>query len=85
MRLFQGGSSRASSPVAYIRVAVDRGAPLVSIDGIPRGIAPLTASVNAGHHTVAVQGSIDYRAPTTGVNAPPRDTVTVSFRSVAAP
>lgn len=85
MRLFQGGSSRVSSPVAYIRVAVDRGAPLVSIDGIPRGIAPLTASVNAGHHTVAVQGSIDYRAPTTGVNAPPRDTVTVSFRSVAAP
>lgn len=86
MRLFWGESGPVSStPAAFIRVAVDRGTPLVSIDGIPRGLAPLTASVNAGHHTVAVQGSIDYRAPTTGVIAAPRDTVTVSFRSVAAP
>jgi serine/threonine protein kinase len=84
-RLFQGSSPASSPPSAYIRVAVDRGTPLVSIDGVARGIAPLTASVNAGHHTVAVQGSIDYRAPTTGVIAAPRDTVSVSFRSVAAP
>jgi serine/threonine protein kinase len=69
------------SQSAYIRVAVDRGAALVTIDGIPRGAAPLTASVGAGHHTVAVVSSNNFVSSTAGVNASTGDTVTVSFRS----
>lgn len=81
--VFSGAWFRGSSfQAAYIHVAVDRGTALVTIDGVPRGTAPLTASVDAGHHTVAVHGSVDYEAPT-GVNASLGDTVTVSFHGVA--
>jgi serine/threonine protein kinase len=69
------------SQSAYIHVGVDRGTALVTIDGIPRGTAPLTASVSAGHHTVAVVSSNFYVSSTAGVNASTGDTVTVAFRS----
>jgi serine/threonine protein kinase len=71
----------SSSQSAYIQVAVDRGSAVVTVDGIPRGTTPLTATVDAGHHTVAVHGPIDYEASTTGVNASTGDTVRLSFRS----
>ncbi|MBK5189268.1 MAG: PEGA domain-containing protein [Gemmatimonadaceae bacterium] len=53
----------------------------MTIDGVDRGIAPLTAFVNAGHHTVAVSGSESYAFPSTGVVVTSRDTVRVLFRS----
>ena len=81
-RVFSGRWLRGtSSTSAYIRITVDRGSAIVTIDGIPRGTAPLTTSVDPGHHTVAVHGSVDYDAPSTGVNASLGDTIAVSFRS----
>jgi serine/threonine protein kinase len=74
---FRGSSTQA----AYIRITVDRGSAVVTIDGIPRGTAPLTTSVDPGHHTVAVHGSVDYDTPSAGVNAILGDTVAVSFHS----
>jgi hypothetical protein len=56
----------------------------VTIDGVDRGIAPVTAFVNAGHHTVAVSGSDSYTSLSTGVVVSSRDTVRVLFRSTHA-
>ena len=78
---FFSGSWLGRSRLAYIHVDVDRGTAIVTIDGIPRGTAPLTASVGAGHHSVSVHGTVDYTAPSTGITAPSGDTVTVSFHS----
>jgi hypothetical protein len=60
---------------------VDRGSATVRIDGVDRGTAPLTALVNAGHHTVAVDGSVHYASPSTGVVVATLDTVRVFFRA----
>ena len=70
-------------PTAYVRVSVDQGAAIVSIDGIPRGTAPLLASVAAGHHTVSIVGSGTYDATSLGISATPGDTATAAFHSVA--
>jgi serine/threonine protein kinase len=75
----------SSSERAYVHVSVDRGATLVTVDGVPRGSTPATISVDPGHHTVAVHGALDYGAATTGVNASAGDTVSVSFHSVGRP
>jgi hypothetical protein len=77
------GLGSSSSQSAYIRITVDRGTTIVTIDGVPRGSAPLTASVQPGHHTVAVHGALDYGSSPTGVNASAGDTVGVTFRSVS--
>ena len=83
-RAFAGqGLGSPSSHLAYIRITVDRGTTIVTIDGVPRGTAPLTASVQPGHHTVAVLGALDYGSSPTGVNATAGDTVGVTFRSVS--
>jgi PEGA domain len=58
---------------------VDRGIATVKIDGVDRGTAPLTALVNAGHHTVVVDGPVDYTSPSTGVVVASLDTVRVLF------
>ena len=71
-------SAAASS---YVRVTTDNGTALVAIDGVPRGAAPLVASVGAGHHTVSILGSGSYDASSLGVTASPGDTVTVAFRA----
>jgi len=72
-------SAAASS---YVRVTTDNGTALVAIDGVPRGAAPLVASVGAGHHTVSILGSGSYDASSLGVTASPGDTVTVAFRAI---
>ena len=77
----QGFASSSSQP-AYIRISVNQGTTLVTIDGVPRGSAPLTAAVQPGHHTVAVLGTLDYRGSPAGVNASAGDTVGVTFVSV---
>jgi hypothetical protein len=64
---------------------VDRGVPIVTIDGIDRGIAPVTVHVNAGHHTVAVDGALTYLSPSTGVVVARRDTARVLFRAAKTP
>lgn len=68
---------------SYVRVTTDHGSALVAIDGIPRGAAPVVASVGAGHHTVTILGSGSYDASSLGVTATPGDTVTVTFHAVA--
>ena len=73
----------SATPGSYVRVTTDNGAALVAIDGIPRGAAPLVASVGAGHHTVTVLGSGSYDASSLGVTATPGDTVTVAFRATS--
>jgi len=85
-RTFLGGSSTSSaSELAYVRISVNRGTSMVIIDGIPRGSAPLTASVQPGHHTVAVLGTLDYGGSPAGVNASAGDTVGLTFVSVSKP
>ncbi len=83
--LLGGSSASASSELAYVRISVNRGTTMVIIDGIPRGSAPLTASVQPGHHTVAVLGTLDYGGSPAGVNASAGDTVGLSFVSVSKP
>ena len=85
-RVFDGDIPPAPlKPDAYIRVAVDRGAAVVSIDGVDRGPAPFIAFVNAGHHTVSVRGSASYAAPTTGVVVSRGDTMRVLFHATRTP
>ena len=79
------GAASSSSELAYVRISVNRGTTIVTIDGIPRGSAPLTASVQPGHHTVAVHGSLDYAGSPAGVNASAGDTVGVTFVSASKP
>ncbi|HSU94662.1 MAG TPA: serine/threonine-protein kinase [Gemmatimonadaceae bacterium] len=83
--LLGGSSASSSSELAYVRISVNRGTTMVIIDGIPRGSAPLTASVQPGHHTVAVYGSLDYGGSPAGVNASAGDTVGLTFVSVSKP
>ena len=74
----------ASHPVAYIHVSVDRGSAFVAIDGLPRGAAPLTVSVDAGHHTISALGALDYGAAA-GVDASGGDTAIVLLHGVGTP
>lgn len=67
---------------SYVRVTSDNGTALVAIDGIPRGAAPLVASVGAGHHTVSILGSGSFAATSLGVTASPGDTVLAAFHGV---
>lgn len=76
-RIFLGSAASA----AYVRVSVDKGAAIVAIDGVPRGTAPLLASVAAGHHTVTIVGSGSYDATSLGITATPGDTVAAAFHS----
>lgn len=80
-RVLGGRPERSPAGKAYIHVSVDRGMALVTIDGIPRGTAPLTVTVRPGPHTVAVHGTADYATPSKGIDATVDDTVTASFRS----
>jgi len=73
----------SQTSAAYIQVSVDRGTALVTIDGLPRGVATVTTSVDPGHHTVTVQGSLNYQPSEQGINASPGDTARVSFRGLA--
>ena len=73
----------SAEPASYVRVTVDKGAALIAIDGVPRGTAPLVASVGSGHHTVSVLGSGSHDASSLGVTATPGDTVTVAFHATA--
>lgn len=70
-------------PAAYLVVDVDRGTAVVTIDGIPRGTAPVVARVGAGHHTVSVTGTSDYTPSSTGITATAGDTVRASFRATS--
>ena len=72
-----------AAPGSYVRVTVDGGTALVAIDGIPRGAAPLVASVGAGHHTVTILGSGAYAATSLGVTAAPGDTTIAAFHAAA--
>jgi len=72
-----------AAPGSYVRVTVDGGTALVAIDGIPRGAAPLVASVGAGHHTVTILGSGSYDATSLGVTASPGDTSLAAFHAAA--
>jgi len=69
------------APAAFVRVSVDKGAAIVAIDGVPRGTAPLLASVAAGHHTVTIVGSGSYDATSLGITATPGDTVGAAFHA----
>ena len=82
-RMFAKMFPASAEPGSYVRVTVDNGGALVAIDGVPRGAAPLVASVGAGHHTVSVLGSGSYDASSLGVTATPGDTVTVAFRATS--
>lgn len=73
--------SRSAPAEASIQVSVDRGSAVVSIDGIPRGLAPLTISVSPGHHTVSVSGALDYEASTREIDSQSGQTLSLSFRS----
>jgi len=87
-RIVQGSKGwipSSQSSAAYIQVSVDRGTAVVSIDGIPRGLATVTSSVAPGHHTVTVQGSLNYAPSETGINASSGDTARVTFRGVGKP
>jgi len=72
---------RSAPAAASIQVSVDRGSAVVSIDGIPRGLAPLSISVSPGHHTVSVSGALDYEASTREVDSQSGQTLSLSFRS----
>jgi len=72
-----------AAPGSYVHVTVDGGTALVAIDGIPRGAAPLVASVGAGHHTVTILGSGSYAATSLGVTAAPGDTTLAAFHAAA--
>lgn len=83
-RWFSRGASTEASD-ATIQVAVDRGSAVVSIDGIPRGLAPLTISVSPGHHTVSVSGALDYEASTREIDSQAGQSLSLSFRSATKP
>lgn len=72
---------RSAPPAGSIQVSVDRGSAVVNIDGIPRGLAPLTVSVSPGHHTVSVSGALDYDASTREVDSQSGQTLSLSFHS----
>jgi len=72
-----------AAPGSYVRVTADGGTAIVAIDGVPRGAAPLVASVGAGHHTVTIVGAGSYAATSLGVSASPGDTVLAAFHTVA--
>jgi serine/threonine protein kinase len=76
---------RSAPSSANIQVSADQGSAIVTIDGIPRGLAPLTVSVSPGHHTVSVSGSVDYEAATRDVNSQAGETVNLSFRRLTKP
>jgi PEGA domain len=74
-------SASTEASEATIQVSVDRGSAVVSIDGIPRGLAPLTVSVSSGHHTVSVSGALDYEASTREIDSQSGQSLSLSFRS----
>jgi len=84
-RVFSGSTRRdAASQSAFIQVSVDRGSAIVTIDGLPRGAAPVTVSVSQGHHTVSALGALNYGA-VEGVNATGGDTTNVVLRGSGTP
>jgi hypothetical protein len=84
-RTFTGWLGGSASQSTNIQVSTDRGSALVTIDGIPRGLAPLTVSVSPGHHTVAVSGSVAYEAATRDVNSQSGETLSLSFHGLTKP
>jgi eukaryotic-like serine/threonine-protein kinase len=79
-RVFSGPASHDQvSQSAYIQVSVDRGSAIVTVDGLPRGAAPVTVLVSAGHHTISALGALNYGA-IEGVNATVGDTTRVVLR-----
>jgi serine/threonine protein kinase len=84
-KMFAGAASRdEASPSAYIQVSVDRGTAVITIDGLPRGAAPVTVSVAAGQHTISALGALNYGA-VEGVNASGGDTTSVVLRASSTP
>jgi eukaryotic-like serine/threonine-protein kinase len=84
-REFSRASSRnGASPSAYIQVSVDRGTAIVTVDGLPRGAAPATVTVVAGHHTISALGPLTYGA-VQGVSASSGDTTRVVLRADSPP
>jgi len=74
-----------ASQAAIIQVSADPGPALVTIDGIPRGLAPLTVSVSPGHHTISVSGSVGYVAAARDVNSQSGETISLSFHKLTKP
>jgi serine/threonine protein kinase len=84
-KMFSGATSRVeASQSAYIQVSVDRGTAVVTIDGLPRGAAPVTVSVAAGQHTISALGALNYVA-VEGVNASGGDTTRVVLHGGSTP
>ena len=84
-KVFSGAAGRdAASQSAYIQVTVDRGTAIVTIDGLPRGAAPVTVTVSAGHHTISALGALNYGA-VEGVSASGGDTTRVVLRAGNSP
>jgi serine/threonine protein kinase len=84
-RIFSGAFGRGENgQSAYIHVAVDKGNAVITIDGLPRGAAPLTVSVSAGHHTISALGELSYGVDQ-GVNASGGDTANVLLHAVRRP
>lgn len=75
----------ASSRSAYVRVSVDDGSAIVTVDGIPRGTAPGVISLSSGRHTVSVHGTASYSPASLDVVATAGDTTVASFRRVNSP
>lgn len=75
-------NSSSAPATAYLRIEVDRGSAVATIDGIPRGATPLVVSVGAGHHVISVTGSSGYDPPIAGVNVGAGDTIKLSFRAL---
>lgn len=54
------GSAAQSPTTGILKITVDQGRPLVLVDGIPRGLAPVTVRVGPGAHRVSLRGTRSY-------------------------
>lgn len=71
---------------AYLRVSAVGGAPVVLVDGLPRGTAPLLVRVAPGRHRVEVRSiGSRYMPGTRQVGVGDRDTLTLEFLRVPVP
>jgi serine/threonine protein kinase len=82
-RLTRGSSAATRS--AYVRVTVDDGNAIVTVDGVPRGTAPSVISMSAGRHTVSVHGTASYTPASLEIVATAGDTTVASFTKATAP
>lgn len=48
-------ANESTSGVGSVRITASGGSPIVLVDGIPRGTAPLTVRVGAGRHTIEIR------------------------------